>query len=77
MKAHGKVYGSYELYGSKIDIIAVHVKPENVWVFYMSSDIKAIDLYVSTKNANNWGILDAKEDQAKAIRMHYPFRDQQ
>ena len=72
VKAHGKVYGSYELYGSRVDVIAVHVKPENVWVFYMSSDIKAKDLYVSTKSSNNWVIFDATKDKAEAIRMHYP-----
>ena len=77
VKAHGKMFGSYELYGGKIDILAVHVKPENCWVFFMSNDIKSRDLYVSTESANNWGIFDAKEDQAKAIRMHYPLRDQQ
>ena len=68
----GKVYGSYEVYGARVDIIAVHVKPENCWVFYMSSDIKSKDLYVSTKSANNWIILDAKKDQAEAVRMFYP-----
>jgi len=75
VKAHSKVYGSYELYGNRVDVIAIHIKPENVWVFYMSSDIKVKDLYVSTKTSNNWNIFDAKEDQAKAIRMHYPLRD--
>ena len=76
VKTHTKVYGSYEVYGKRVDIIAIYVKPENVWVFFMSSDITTKDLYVSTKSNNNWIIFDAKEDQAKAIRMHYPASDQ-
>ena len=75
VKAHGIKHGSFELYGNRIDVLAVHIKPENLWVFYMSSDIKSKDLYVSTGSVNNWGIFDAKEDQAKAIRMHYPLNN--
>ena len=72
VKTAGKLYGSLELYGDRVDVIAVHVKPENVWIFYMSSDIKTKDLYVSTKSANNWVIFDATKDKIEAVRMHYP-----
>ncbi len=75
VKACRKLEGSFEIYGKSIDVLAVHIKPENKWVFFMSSDIKARDLYVSTEAAGNWAIFDTTENKISAIRMFRPIPD--